>query len=476
MKGFILTLATVLISVSAFSQCKKFADHPKGAEFAKRQFVYRDHIKAKDYEKAMPRWRDLYNNCRAGNGYILRDGETIFKYLAKKAFKAKDMKAYKIYSDSVGIMISQRIECYGKAKRKSTGLPWAGYRYYLLGKHYISTASQFDAEDDANNPVILDYYQKARAAFASSIEADGNKVESNLLGYYSTIVVQLFRNDLEEPVIPVDEMRAIHAKLMSIADVNLEKSEDEEEKAKFSENKETVESEFDKIATYIFDCNYFVDKWTKSRMYNINMGDIETMKVMLARLLNAGCEQEDELPAKVLSRIQFMVDSTNESRKDLIDRGNMCLQDDDLTCAKDYYIKGLADASISNEKKYKAAIRLGGIYEKESAWSNALSAFKEAMDLNTSTGEPHMKIAVLYLRANNGCNGFERQMVASAAIDWFNKAKKFSDVAADAAEKASSYRVYLPTKEVLFQRGISVGSGRTVGCSLKTSTSVKAKD
>jgi hypothetical protein len=87
-----------------------------------------------------------------------------------------------------------------------------------------------------------------------------------------------------------------------------------------------------------------------------------------------------------------------------------------------------------------------------------------------------MKIGLLYLRANKGCAGFDRQLVASASIDWFNKAKAFSDVAGEAAEKASSYRQYLPTKEVLFQRGIKVGSARSVGCTLRTTATVRSKD
>jgi hypothetical protein len=232
MKGFILTLTTLLIGASVFGQCSKLTDHPKGKEFALRQFVYRDYVKAKDYEKAIPQWRDLYTHCRAGNGYILRDGETIFKNLAWKARKDKDMKAFKAYSDTVGIMITQRIECYGTRTRKSTGMKWAGYRYYLLGKHYIATAGKFDAENEENSPIILDYYKKAKEAFDNSMKADGKKVEANLVVYYSTIAVHMYRNNPEEgePNISADDMRALYQQLMDIANENIENLDSEEKK------------------------------------------------------------------------------------------------------------------------------------------------------------------------------------------------------------------------------------------------------
>ncbi|MGB0861824.1 MAG: hypothetical protein ACPGXZ_02855, partial [Saprospiraceae bacterium] len=148
MKVFGLILATLFISTSIFAQCNKLTDHPKGEAYAKRLFVYRDAIKAKQFENkvAIDQWRDLYKHCSAGNGNILADGEKIYKYFAKKAEKAGDKKTMKVYLDSVAIVMAQRIECYGKKKRKKTGLPYAGYRNYLLGKHYLVTASKFNPE------------------------------------------------------------------------------------------------------------------------------------------------------------------------------------------------------------------------------------------------------------------------------------------------------------------------------------------
>lgn len=470
-------LLTALISTSAFAQCKKFADHPKGADFAKRQFVYRDFIKAKKYEQAMPKWRDLYTHCRAANGNILKDGEKIYKYFMAKAEKAGDKKAMAAYVDTVAIMMTQRIECYGQKTRKSTKLPYAGYRYYLLGKHYLVAATKFDAEEEKD--IILEYYKKAKEALDKSLELDGNKVEDNAIEYLGFVNTELFkRSDEFERFPSIDEMREAYKKLLAAADYQIENNADEKEKAKYQDAKDKVESYYadNVVASAVFDCAYFVTRYKNEGLFQKYYNDDRGLKGILAALKRAECEEGDEYVDMVVARITAIKDSIREADKDIIDRAQDAERDGDMETAKTLYKQGIDDSSIDTHKRYKAAMRLALVYQKDGAWSSALTYFNKAASIDGNTGEPYIRIGFLYLSANKGCDIYTRQLTASIAIDYFLKAKNYSDTAAEGTNKAAEYRQYLPSREDVFARGNKIGGGTTAGCVLKASTTIRTKD
>lgn len=444
MKVFGIILSALFLSTTlTFAQCDKLENHPQGKEHALRLFVYRDFVKNKQYEEALPNWTELYTHCKAGNGNILKDGIDMYEYFAKNA---EDDDKKKEYNEKVATMMQERIDCYGNKKRSKTGLKYAGYRYYDLGKHFFK-----EMED----------YERALKAFDKSIELDGNKVENNLLTYYAFITVRQFRGE----EIDATKAREVHKKLMELMDSNLENYED---------TKVAVADEFDKIADDIFDCAYFEKKIRPQFYQNYNNLDY-IMDDIIRALKRAECSEDDELLSMAMDRYKFMQDSLIEINRDDIDDGNIALRDGNVADAKRFYEKGIANPAIETNKRYKGAMRLAKLQQQDGEWSNALSTFKKAADLNSSTGEPYISIGMLYLSANKSCAGFERQLVAGAALDQFRKAKNFSDTASDAEDRISTYGAYLPTKEALFQRGISPGSGRTVGCVLKASTTVQTK-
>ena len=469
MKVFWLMLITAFIGTTAFGQCTKLTDHPKGADFAKRQFVYRDQVKAKKYEAAMPQWRDLYTHCRAGNGYILRDGETIYKYFSEKAEKAGDKNQMKLHMDTVGLMMTQRIECYGKKTRKSTGLKYAGYRYYLLGKHYINSATKFDAEDDKEKSVVFEYYQNAMSAFESSIKADGNKVEANLVHLYAFVAIELWKaNSDDKEYIKVEQMRDLYEQLLKIAD-------DNSDKVDFIEAGDKVKAYYSSHERTIFDCAFFLVK-VKPDFYKNYDDPVFIKDNVRNRLVTGGCDEDEPFYVLVRERYLFLVDSLEEDSRDLIDKGNICLRDGDEACALNYFEKGITDATIASDKRYKAAMRSAGLYQRDEKWSKSLEYYNKAIELNPNTGDPYIKLGMLYLRANRTCAGFERQKVASISIDFFNKAAGYSDSATEGKNKASEYRQYLPTTEQVFQRGMKPGQATTAGCVLKRSTTLRSRD
>ena len=119
MKVFGIILSALFLSTLTFAQCDKLENHPKGKEHALRLFVYRDFVKNKQYEEALPNWTELYTHCKAGNGNILKDGITMYKHFAKKA--EDDAKKKENY-EKVVQMMQERIDCYGNKTRSKTKL------------------------------------------------------------------------------------------------------------------------------------------------------------------------------------------------------------------------------------------------------------------------------------------------------------------------------------------------------------------
>jgi tetratricopeptide (TPR) repeat protein len=475
MKVFGLILGTLFISASIFAQCNKLSNHPKGVDYAKKLFVYRDAIKAKDFDNkvAITQWRDLYTHCNAGNGNILADGEKIFKYFAAKAEKAKDKKTMKTYLDSVAIVMIQRIECYGEKKRKKTGLPYAGYRYYLLGKHYIVAASKFNPETEED--VMIEYYKKAKDAFKKSIELDGKKAEVKAYEYFGFTSVEIFKAR-EKTESTVEEMRARYKLLQDVSAENGANAATEEEKAKFLELGETIKGYYKSIERDIFECAYFVNV-IKPAFYK-NYDNLEYIKndVRVA-LVKGGCNEDDEFFMIVKRRYIELIDSftTKCFPSDVIRRGYNALKAGDETTALEFFIKGVNDASIATDRRFDAAMRAGTLFQRDKKWNDALTYYNKAISLDGNSGKPYMKLGLLYLSANRNCDRFGRQLVANVAIDYFNKAKDYDDTAEEGAEKASEYREYLPTAEQVFQREMKPGSIIIAGCVLKRSTTIRIK-
>lgn len=474
MKVFGLILATLFISTSIFAQCNKLSDHPQGENYAKRLFVYRDAIKAGKFDNkvALDQWRDLYKHCRAGNGNILNDGEDIYAHFADKAEKAGDKKTMKVYLDSVAIILTQRIECYGSKKRKSTGLAYEGYRYYLLGKQYLISASKFNPEEDKE--VFVEYYKKAKDAFKKSIDLDGKKAEVKAYEYFGFTTVEIFKaTDKTEPAI--DEMRATYKLLQDVSAHNGANAATEEDKKDFLELGETIKGYYSPIERHVFDCAFFV-KTIKPAFYK-NYNNLEVIKNEIRTdLAKGGCGEEDEFFVIVKERYIELIDSIGEVNKDDIQRGYDALKMEDEGTALKYFMQGIEDASISTDKRFDAAMRVAALLQRDNKWNDALSYYNKAASLDENSGKPYIRLGLLYLSANRGCDGFDRQVGASVAIDYFNKAKGYGDTASEGAEKAGEYREYLPTTEQVFQRNLKPGSSTTAGCVLRKSTVIRTKD
>ncbi|WP_233487091.1 tetratricopeptide repeat protein [Tenacibaculum sp. E3R01] len=97
--------------------------------------------------------------------------------------------------------------------------------------------------------------------------------------------------------------------------------------------------------------------------------------------------------------------------------------------------------------------------------SRARALAYEALKYNPNMGKAYLYIASLYQKSANSCGSdeFEKRMVYVAALNKALKAKRV-DPGCGAGRYISSYKKLVPSKKLIFQKGVSSGMSHKIGC------------
>ncbi|WBX73261.1 hypothetical protein PG913_10405 [Tenacibaculum pacificus] len=97
--------------------------------------------------------------------------------------------------------------------------------------------------------------------------------------------------------------------------------------------------------------------------------------------------------------------------------------------------------------------------------SRARALAYEALKYNPNMGKAYLLIASLYQKSANSCGSdeFEKRMVYVAALNKAQKAQKV-DPGCGAGRYISSYRKNMPSKKLIFQKGVASGATHKIGC------------
>ncbi|TCP28540.1 hypothetical protein EV195_101720 [Tenacibaculum skagerrakense] len=97
--------------------------------------------------------------------------------------------------------------------------------------------------------------------------------------------------------------------------------------------------------------------------------------------------------------------------------------------------------------------------------SRARALAYEALKYNPNMGKAYLFIASLYAKSANSCGDdeFEKRMVYVAALNKAEKAQRV-DPGCGAGRYISSYRGNVPSKKLIFTKGVAAGSAHKIGC------------
>lgn len=196
-----------------------------------------------------------------------------------------------------------------------------------------------------------------------------------------------------------------------------------------------------------------------SRDFDTYKSDAVWLRRSVSRLYNKGC-QTDPLFEK-MARAYAESSPSADSYKFLA--GILSKNGDEAGAAQ----MRQKSFELETDPFKKAKIKLSFAQNAKSAGqkSRARTLAREALSFNPNYGKAYLFIASLYASSANACGSdeFEKRMVYAAALKMARKAQSV-DPGSGAGRYIASYRGNLPSKKIIFQKGVASGSSHRVGC------------
>jgi tetratricopeptide (TPR) repeat protein len=418
-------------------------------DFMNQLSLYTEFYKQGDYMSALPHWQVLYDKYPKSTSNIYIQGAKIFEYLLDNAktdeerdkYLAQFMKGFDQrikYFGGEGYVLGRKgiawIE-YNRAEIRKT--PWEGddlIRVTKIGHEYLDKSVNLQ-KGETELPVFLMLMQTTRGLFKLN-------------------------------ALPKETVVLNYEKCSNYLNEIINKTTDKEKLADAKQIQNYIESLFSTSGAA--DCDALINIFTPQ--FAAKGSDVEFIKSMLRKLRQAKCD-ESELVEKATIRLYELEPSAEAA----FNMARGYVKKDDLEMAKKYYEQAISqekDPKLLATYYYERGLLL---YIKQSAYQEARDMAKKAIALDPDLCDAYMLIGNIYVSASNSFNGtnLEKQAIFWLATDYYNKARRGDDCAADAATKASEYKKYFPNKEDLFMEGLQAGQSYKVQGWINETTTVK---
>jgi hypothetical protein len=434
--------------------CRTLNDLPsQQREEAENAFViYKDQMNFKKWKDALAIWKIAYQLAPGSNGKVVGhfgDGITIYSELAKATSDA-ELKAR--YIDTIKQINTKFEQCFTV---DATQMSRRAFDYYYNLGDIIPEQEQWNT-------------------FTKAIEMSNGKLVYFIINPFT----KLLYDRAVEGKVSIEEGRKYANLLLKNIDEGSKncKGADCESwdiiKSYAPDRLEALEGIDD-----FYDCKYYSDKYYgQFKMYP---DSCEIIVTAYARMLRGKCDANDprliEVKAARTAKCTPAVPvATAGPLKQAFDAYGDGKYKEAVALFNDY-----VNNSTDSDTKFKYLMLIAKIYYGDLRnYSMSRKFAYEAAKYNPRSGEPYLLIGKLYASSGPLCGpgrGFDSQVVTWPAIDKFVQARNLdASVAPEANRMISQYSRYMPSVEDLFQRGISKGSGYTVGCWIQERTTVRS--
>ncbi|MDX1478293.1 MAG: hypothetical protein R3301_11350 [Saprospiraceae bacterium] len=451
-------ICSLVLAWGLQAQCETWLGSPQQEDAENAHVVYRQFVKNKDYAGAYAQWKIAFDLAPAADGKRdshFRDGIEIYKHFLKEEtdkakqdeYKAKIMDLYETLAECIRNQTIAYRNCADQVCiDQRVGL--------LMGRQ------AFDMYYHLQPPRAETY-----KVIKEAVRLADNASEYIVLKPYADLLVYLYSNER----ITAEEVRAAHAKLIEIADYNIDN--DETYGPYYEQAKASMQGSIAKIESRVYDCAYFVDKLRPE--YEEAPTDVENVKRIIATLKRQGCQPDQPFLAKLEAEYAVFAAAYNDSIQRVFEQNNPAI------VAKRLYDEGDWKGAI---EKYQAAIEKETDPEKKASYyfsiasiqfrkldqySAARNNAREAAKLRDGWGRPYMLIGDMYAKSSSSCgnDAYTRGLAVLAALDKWSHAKSIDEsVAAEANRNIARFSQYMPPEEDAFMMGKKAGQTETVGC------------
>ncbi len=427
------------------SPCPKFKDAPNPDQTSTDYVLYRDFLKARDWDQAFSYWEKVYNVAPAADGQrntVYADGIRFYQHFITTT---KDSTEINQYIDRIFELYDEIDQCY-----KQGG--------YIAGRKAFDLYYKY--RNRANREEI---YQM----FKASIDEDGLDTQDFVINPFTALLVEM----QYEEKISTEEAQKYQLKIREIIANAKEKCEGRAcERWKIIEEYAPVRLESFETVRGFYDCEYYMAKYY--REFSENPEDCDQIRTVFSRLKWGQCDEMED-------RFQTLIKAGNTH---CVEVGPLRLAYDALKEAKyqdaiDLFQKAV-DEEEDSVKKGTYTLIIAKIYDAHlKNFPKARQFARKAAEYNTSWGEPYILIGRLYASSGPLCGpgrGWDSQVVVWPAVDMWNRAKRVDPAAAAEANKwIARYSKYMPSKEDVFQRNLKAGDRFRVGCWIQETTTIR---
>ncbi len=407
--------------------------------------IYRDLIKAKRYEQAMPYWRSAFAAAPAADGKRkthFEDGIKLYTNLLETT------GAKKLYLDSIMYMYDRMDQCYDEPG-------------------YIDARKAFDLyynyQDMSSNAEIYDH-------FIQALDAYGMESPAFIINPFTALLVERYTKE------EIDKTSAVKYAQM-ILDITEKNNKNKKDGWPIVLNYAPARLEVFEVEKGFFDCAYYVEKYYKD--FEDANSDCDVIETVLSRLKWGGCSEDSEEIASLRAAYkENCVVISSPGTGGFLGPARDALENGEYGKAIDLYTEYI-DYTPDPDKKARFTLRIAKIYYAHlKNFSQARKYALQAANLKSGWGEPYIIIGKLYASSGPLCGpgrGWDSQIVTWPAIDKFQKAKQVDpSVAKEANKWIQTYSQYMPSREDIFLRQMTEGQPFTVGCWIQEKTTIRA--
>ena len=441
MKKFILLItvaAAALVGSTSLSAQGKFG--PDSAECIKYLSYYTEYYKQKNYDSALPNWRQAYKLCPPTSRYtLLSNGTTLVKRLIQSNSKNAVYKAALI--DTLMTIYDQRVQY------------WPKYATASLNNKALDMYNYMK-----NEPVKL--YE----GLTEVVSTNKNKTTPNVFLFQMNTAIDLYKSGMLDPETVINVYETAVKYLGEVTPKN------DTEKANIEKTTGDIESLF--ITSQVASCDNLIALFEPR--YNADPQNLDLAKSIVKMMsITEGCT-DNNLFLNAVTTMYNLEPSHNSAYflyKLYSSRG-------DVDNAIKYMDEAIASEESDAETDANYNFELAAFCYKNGKNAKAIEAAQKTVELSDALdGKAYLLMGTIWGTIPCTGNEIETRSKYWVAVDYMVKARNADpSLAEDANNYISQYSAYYPQTAEAFMYDVTDGQSYTVSCSgLRATTTVRTQ-
>ena len=441
MKRIVLLIsiaAMALFSSSTLSAQGKFG--PDSAECIKYLSYYTEYYKQKNYDSALPNWRQAYKLCPPTSRYsLLSDGTTLLKRVLQANSKNPIYKEALV--DSIMKIYDERIQYWPK---------------------YATSSLNNKALDMYN--YMKDEPEKLYEGLTNAIAELGTETRTNIYLFQMNTAVDLYKDG------KLDPEAVIAAYETAIANISAMTPKNDVEKRSNEKTVSDIESLF--ITSQVASCDNLIALFTPR--YEADPQNLDLAKNIVKMMgITEGCTDNDLFLNAVT--VMHNMEPSHVSAYNLY---KLYAGRADVDNALKYMTEAIENAESDAVTDGGYQYELAAFCYKNNQTVKAEAAAKAALELDPSlAGKAYMLLGTIWGSLTCSGNDVEQRAKYWVAVDYMNKAKAADEtLAEDVNNMIKQYSAYYPQTAEAFMYDVTDGQSYTVSCGgLRATTTVRTQ-